>query len=289
MVRLEGCRSMMGLRAAAVAAGAMIAWSAAAIAAQPGSSTLVPHRAIYDLTLADKSPRKQVSGVSGRMVYEMNGSVCDGWTTQFRFVSQMIDADGGSARITDLRTSSFEEADGSLFDFLNQSMIDQRITEEAKGTAKRVGTDVAIALERPVKKDLKIAGGAMFPTQHLNFIIDNARAGATVVAADVYDGSETGERVFATTAVVGREQTGVDDVGPETAAAVPVLAQARRWPVTISYFDGEKSGGEDTPDYQISFLLYANGVSRRMTLDYGDLIIEARMVKFEALPERTCP
>lgn len=253
-----------------------------------GSIGFLSHRAIYELKLDASSPRKQVSAVTGRMVYEFVGSPCDGWTTQFRFVAQMTDADDGNARVSDLRTSTYEDADGKLFDFLNQTYINQAVTDDSKGTARRDGADVAIALDRPAKKDLRIEGGALFPTQHLSKVVSLARAGERVFEARVYDGSETGERVFSATAIIGTEQTGADAVGDETAADVPELAKQRRWPVTVSYFDNKKKGGEDTPDYQISFVLYENGVTRKLTLDYGDLAISARLSKFEPLPQPAC-
>lgn len=277
-------------RFAATAALALFALVAGPVRAEDAGAAkgFLSHRAIYELKLDDSSPRKQISAVQGRMVYEFLGSSCDGWTTQFRFVTQMLDADGGNARVTDLRTTTFEDGEAKLFDFLNQSYVNQTVTDDSKGTARRDGKDVAIALERPGKKDLRIADGAMFPTQHLARVIDKAKAGERVFEARVYDGSETGERVFTATAIIGSELTGADKVGEETAADVPVLASLRRWPVTVSYFDTKKKGGEDTPDYQISFVLYENGVTRKLTLDYGDLVISARMSKFEALPQSVC-
>ena len=42
------------------------------------------------------------------------------------------------------------------------------------------------------------------------------------------------------------------------------------WPVDIAYFDETQEGGEDTPEYRISFKLHKNGLTRDLLMDYGD-------------------
>ncbi len=48
---------------------------------------LQPHRAVYDLSLDNASDRSDITGITGRMVYEFNGSACEGYTVKFRFVT----------------------------------------------------------------------------------------------------------------------------------------------------------------------------------------------------------
>ena len=71
------------------------------------ASTLVPHRAVYDLELKDASERSGISGMYGRMVYEFNGSACEGYTVSFRFVTQ-VDT-GEEVRLTDQQTTTYED------------------------------------------------------------------------------------------------------------------------------------------------------------------------------------
>ncbi|MBS1168808.1 MAG: hypothetical protein H6R00_4833, partial [Proteobacteria bacterium] len=42
------------------------------------------------------------------------------------------------------------------------------------------------------------------------------------------------------------------------------------------------------PDYSISFDLWENGVSSKMRLDYGDFVLDGKIVHFEMLPETPC-
>ena len=54
---------------------------------------LAPHRAVYDLALDKASDRSGITGITGRMVYEFNGSACEGYTVTFRFVTRIDTGD----------------------------------------------------------------------------------------------------------------------------------------------------------------------------------------------------
>ncbi|TIN06275.1 MAG: DUF1849 family protein, partial [Mesorhizobium sp.] len=74
---------------------------------------LQAHRAVYDLTLDKASDRSGITGISGRMVYEFNGSPCEGYTVKFRFVTQIVTNE--NTRLTDQQTTTFEDAEGKTF------------------------------------------------------------------------------------------------------------------------------------------------------------------------------
>ena len=70
-----------------------------------------------------------------------------------------------------------------------------------------------------------------------------------------------------------------------------MLTAEKFWPVDIAYFDEATEGGEDTPEYRISFKLYENGLTRDLDMDYGDFTIHGQLVDlavFEPDDESTC-
>ncbi|TBW34310.1 DUF1849 family protein [Siculibacillus lacustris] len=248
---------------------------------------LAPHRAVYEMRLEKRNERAEVVAVDGRLVYEFTGSVCDGFASQYRLVTRLQNQDGTS-RVSDMRTSSFEDGEGRSFDFLNQNFVDQRQIEDTKGVARHETDAVRVHLVRPASKSLDVTARAKFPTQHLAAIIEAATAGRTLQEIELFDGSENGERTYRTTVVIGREKTGDDADADEPAAASPLLAGHRRWPVGISYFALDKvGGGEETPEYQMNFVLYDNGISRRMRLDYGDFSLAGTLTSLTALDTAT--
>lgn len=253
---------------------------AAPAAARAEPIALVPHRAVYDLSLADSAGARMESAtaMNGRMVFEFNGSACEGYTVNFRFVLETESAEGGTT-VTDLRTSTFEEPTG--YRFLSQTFTNEVLTEEVKGSATRSAEALEVATVEPEAATARFPAGAVFPTETLVRILDAARAGRTVLEESLFDGSETGRKLYRMTAVIGRAReaapTGVE-------ASVGDLA---RWPVSMSYFDAE-GGGDQTPSYVIRFDLWENGVSTDLTMDYGDFALDAALIDYEALPATPC-
>ena len=248
---------------------------------------LVPHRAVYDMKLGEKEDNSGIAGLSGRMVYEFSGDACDGYSVNFRFVTRFQNTDGGS-QVTDLQTTSFEEPQAESYQFLSKTYVDQKLVEESRGTARAGVRRKTIQLKEPSEKSLEIGGEVLFPTEHLLTILEAAEDGVPFVAADIYDGAETGEKVYATTSVIGAKTA--SPVTADTGNPDAPLAGLNYWPVTVAYFDPaeEDASGEQTPVYQLSFWLFQNGVSGQLTLDYGDFTIQGKMAALELYEETGC-
>ncbi len=247
---------------------------------------MVPHRAVFDMKLMDAASSSSITGLTGRMVFETVGSPCEGFTINFRFVTQ-VEYGQEKSRLIDMRTTTFEAGDGKNFQFLTQTFIDEKVVDESKGSAMRDGGKTRVSLVKPQEKTFTMPGDALFPTQHLAQMLRAARTGQPFLPVDLYDGSEGGEKIFPTATAIGKRIEGPDDVGSETAAAVDAMSKLPRWPVTVGYFDPEKSAGEVTPAYEMSFLLYENGISRKVKIDYGEYIVGGELVdlKIHEMPK----
>lgn len=260
---------------------------AGALPAQAGTVGLAAHRAIYDLMLDRSEQTADLADMSGRIVMEFSGSHCSGYSVDLRFVTEIADQDG-DLRITDARTETFENGDGSGFTFDNETFIDETLTEESRGRASRTGDGITVALTKPSKKNFTLDKAVVFPTAQIVQIIEAAQRDQSFLQVDVYDGSEDGETVYATTVVVGRGSDSSVDIGEEVAAREAGVAGLRHWPVTVSYFD-QVGEGEQTPIYVMSFILYENGISRHLKIDYGDFAIVGRLTGLEMLAPAKCP
>ena len=242
------------------------------VAAVPaGAVTLLPHRAVYDLQLDEASDRSGITGISGRMVYEFDGSACDGYTVTFRFVTR-IDTDEVS-RITDQQTTTYEEGHGESFSFVTRSFIDRQLGQELKGKARLGPEGTQVAIEKPEERDISLEA-TQFPTQHMIELLEKARGGETFYETTLFDGTDEADRVMTTTVVIGDETAARGD-DPER-QALGALGDERYWPVDVAYFD--VSEGEEIPSYRISFKLHENGLTRDLVMDYGDFSMQGRLV-----------
>jgi len=270
---------------AATVAGLLLAGTGAASAqAQAtGPATLSPHRAVYDLSLDPRRPARGLDQARGRILFETGGNRCEGFTTSFRQVVELTL--NGDRVVMDVRTAHFEEGDGSGFRFTSQSSQNGAAKVETDGTATRGPEAVSVVVRRPRPLNKQIDRAAIFPTEHLIRLVEAAREGRTILEAKVYDGAETGEKLYNATAIIGRRiAPGVGEV--EAAARDPKLAALARWPVTISYF--EEGRDSATPVYSIAFELYENGVSRQLVIHYGEFSLRGELASLAWQPETAC-
>lgn len=257
---------------AGIFAGLAAGLSSGALAAP--ANILIPHRAVYDLQLDRADEKSGISSLSGRMVYEFNGSACEGYTTNFRFVTR-IDMEEQPQRVTDQQTTTFEASDGNAFRFVNKTFVDKDLVKEVRGDAKLSPKETSVELTQPQVEKLELKS-AQFPTRHMEELIAKATAGERFYQTSLFDGSEDANRVVATTVVVGEEQNAADD---ET-KAMGKLAGDQNWPVSIAYFD-DKEKQDGLPVYRINFKLYRNGITRDLRMDYGDFSMKGKLVKLD--------
>jgi EipB-like len=271
------------MRAMRLALLALVSPSALIAAPTFAAAPLVPHRAVYDLVLDEASDKSGITGLSGRMVYEFNGSACEGYTVNFRFVTQIDTSENSS--LTDQQTTTFEDAEGKTFSFVTKSFTDQTLERELKGTARREADGLKVNIEKPEPNSVELEG-TQFPTQHLVELIGKANTGENFYETSVFDGSEDGDQVMTTTVVVGKKEP-VEKSDPE-APALAGLAKEKFWPVDIAYFDEATDGGEEVPEYRISFKLHENGLTRDLVMDYGDFSMTGKLVNlalFDQAPQ----
>lgn len=240
------------------------------------SAALSPHRAVYDLKLGNASDRSGITGISGRMVYEFDGSSCEGYTVTFRFVTEIQTSE--TSRVTDQQTTTFEEGNGEGFNFVTKSFVDSALERELRGKAKLSSDALEITLDKPQEMDVRLPA-AQFPTHHMLELLSKAAKGETFYETTIFDGSEDADKAMTTTVVIGKPASPPAN-DPEQ-PALKTLSADRYWPVDIAYFDLQGEGGEETPDYRVSFKLHPNGLTRDLVMDYGEFSMTGRLVDLQ--------
>jgi len=246
------------------------------------AGALLAHRAVYDLDLGEASQKSGVVGVSGRIVYEFNGSACVGYSTNYRLVTRMNMRETQS--LNDYRITTFEGGDGKAFKFATKFFVDQELDKETRGSASLDGQGVEVSLQKPQASEIELPM-SQFPTQHMIELIDKANAGEHFYETTMFDGSDSADKVMTTTVVIGKK-TAPEKNDPEL-AALKDLGSESYWPVSIAYFDLAKGDGEETPDYAISFKLYENGFTRDLEMSYGEFSIKAMLVGLDVLDSKS--
>src|SRR6187399_2251617 len=154
------------------------------------------HQALYELKLVKSRGSNAISGARGRILYNFSGSACEGYTSEFRQVSE-LDSGEGKLTLSDLRSTSWEDGDGKSYRF-----------------------KIATRTNDADAKTFTLDGTTVFPTEQIQRIITAAREGKSVLELSVYDGSDNGEKVYNTLSVIGQPIPGTRDIAapdPSTA------------------------------------------------------------------------
>lgn len=249
-----------------------------------------PHRAIYDLSLDTAQSGSGVSGVNGRIVYELSGNACEGYAQSMRFVTQTLNQEG-DMQTTDLRTSSWEEVPARRLRFSTSTYQNEIAAEQTQGVAKRTQASGAatVALVRPEKREAKLSGDIYFPIQHSMAIIQAARAGRTILAADLFDGSETGDKIYSTSTAIGRQLKPGSGPVVSLAKGVADLDRVPSWPISVSYFPAAATAPGDTiPLYEMSYRFHDNGVTSSLRINHGDFAIKGELKELTYFEPSPC-
>jgi len=279
--------AMLRMFAAAVVVSGFVTAGKADAAANGG---FLPHQALYELSLKKSRGSNSISSARGRILYSFTGSACEGYTSEFRQVSEMSSGED-KVTLSDLRSTSWEDAAGKTYRFKIDSRMNDTASSPVDGIAERNGDHITVQLKKPQVKTFTLDGSIVFPTEQIERIIEAARSGKSVLEQAVYDGSDNGEKVFDTLAVIGKPiQDDRTNASPDPSTESDAMKSAIRWPVTVSYYerDIKREDGEQTPAYAMSFELFENGVSRALVLDYNDFVISGALGKFDVKDKKPC-
>lgn len=245
------------------------------------------HRAVYDLVLSKASDRSGITGMDGRIVYEFKGSVCEGYAVRFRFFTNVQTA--RKAFTNDQRTTSFESADGKSYNFVMQSYLNGQLEQDLRGDAERQDNVTAVSLKKPEQRSVSL-GPSIFMTEHVASLVAAAKKQQTIMTAKVFDGSDTGDQLVDTTAVIGKKKSDLGLLDGEPAEVGAIFKKEQGWPVSVSYFSTKPAdaAGERLPIYQVSFLMHESGVSRDLKMSYKDYSLKGDLKSFEYLDVPSC-
>ncbi|MEQ8593895.1 MAG: cell envelope integrity EipB family protein [Parvibaculum sp.] len=244
------------------------------------------HRAVYELSLGRSQPVSDIAGIEGRMVVEWRGGAeCGGYTSMQRVVTHVTGGDEASVS-NDVRLSTWEAADGGDFRFTRTEYVNGQLIETESGFVRRDAAKEKTTIEREGEAPIEMSGDVLFPIAHSLALMAAARAGKQIFSAPLFDGTEKTENP--TNAFIGKALA----APRETVEAAVVSGEGARlgdmkaWPVRLSYFDGDNLEG--LPDFEMGYLLFPNGVSAALVLDYLDVEMIGRLTELHYFKPGSC-
>src|SRR5258706_11725167 len=128
------------------------------------TGTFLSHQALYELSLIKSRGDNAINGARGRILYNFSGSACEGYTSEFRQVSE-LDSGEGKTTLSDLRSTSWEDGSGKSYRFKIDTRMNDSDSAPVDGVAERVGDHITVKLKQPVTKTFNLEGNVVFPTE----------------------------------------------------------------------------------------------------------------------------
>lgn len=272
------------------AALAVMVTASTGVRATHDAIQLAPHRAVYDVALEHATPSSGIAELTGRMVYELTGNACEGYAQRFRYVTVSTDHEGAK-QTGDLRSTSWEDAGGRRLRFSTSNYQNHELSNTTEGSAgrKEPSGRVGVELTKPAKRGLEFPRGVHFPMQHSAALLSAARAGERVFSADLYDGSEKGDKISQTTAVIGPRSPPGSAKPRASLRGGSSLEAVPSWPVSIGFFEPSAARTDAVPTAEQSFRYYANGVSTDLVSNFGDYTLRFDLKELTLLEPGNCP
>ena len=267
-----------GALTATLGAFVILAASAIAFASGAAASTIMPHRAFYEMQLGIADQNSNVQTVSGRSAFTL-GRECDGWRSNEDYVIE-FGAQGGNLDRVVSHFESWESDTGKIYSFEISESSSFQSAKDFTGFAelKSAGGNEYFSMADDAAVELP--ENTYFPMRHLTSILDSAKNGKKILAASVFTGAEPDDALLSTNTVIGSWRS------DPAAAEMGALGQDGYWPVQIAYFKPAATAAE--PEYEIHFAIQPNGIVRRYVIDYGDFTIIAMLLKLESVEMPAC-
>ena len=263
--------------------GALIAITGVGLAiglsVSAATADMVPHRAIYSLSLGKADSSGRFIGVSGAVKTSVERT-CDAWITAEQ-VDMRVETQVGGELLQNLEFTGWESLDGRNYRFVARS---RSISEQKsfKGSARsdpdRLG-EAVYALPKKTKVDLP--AGTHFYFGLTQYLIERAKTGASRAETVVFDGTdESGpQRAVAFIIPLGKNAAKVKgELGP--------IVDRPGWTMRIAFFPIGGTGA--APDYEIEAVVLDNGVTPKMEMVFTGFTAVQTLEKIEALEMPKC-
>ncbi len=249
---------------------------------------LVPHKALYNISLHSVKSAAKVINVEGQILYAMQ-QTCEGYLGNHHFNLLYEYADTPGLHVTSDFTS-FENFAGNKLEFFSSRNRESDLIEEYSGEAKlNAAGDGLVQYLQPLARDFDLPEGALFPNQHTLKVIEAARKGDKFYTATVFDGSDEKGPVIVNAFIL---DSGVPlvpmnaSVSNDSKGVESPLLDTKSWKVRLAFFPLESELSE--PDYEMTVRLHENGVISDMFVEYTDFSVTQKLVAIEENSKAEC-
>ncbi|MBL8658955.1 MAG: DUF1849 family protein [Rhodospirillales bacterium] len=253
--------------------------AATVIAPASADVVLSPHQAVYRMALAPGSHTIDITAAEGLMVYRV-ARECGGWTVENHTVIRYLQEDGDTVE-DKWAFVSWESEDGLGYRFrVIHKNGDDAGRIEGVASLDRAGGGGVAHYTAPEEVDVELPEGTLFPTAHLRRLIEAAQNGEKRLTRVVFDGT-TEDNPYLVNVMIAPGQRQEKPLAQVLGA--PPSASFWTRGAFYPYF-----ANSETPDFEMTIQLRADGIAERMEQDFDDLGLSGTLLGVQLLPYPDC-
>ena len=241
------------------------------------SSTIVSHKAYYDLEFLTNETPSIVEGGSGKSSFLLEKQ-CKGWALKETFaITFNLNNKKNSKNFSIF--SSFEDFTAKKFSFEHLDKNDFEKEMFYSGYVQKNKNILDGIIFDKNNEKLSFNDDILFPTQHLEILLENAKKNINFNTAKVFFGSDKDNLVKIVSAFIGKKIN--TDVSIEND-----LLKKQVWPIQLSFYDlNQKS-----PDPKTKVVAYVDesGIAHGYTVDYGSYKMKGKLISIEKVSKLKC-
>lgn len=263
--------------------GICIIIGAFSLSVQVVQAEMVPHKAIYSLSLGDSGPSGRFVNVGGAVRTALE-KTCDAWISAEQ-IRMLVETQSGAQLQQNLNYTGWESLDGKQYRFAARSSTGaEKKNYRGQAHSDPEGPGEAV-YTKPKKITQKLPPDTHFYFGLVAWVIEKAKAGASRVETTVFDGTdeEGAQRVSAfIVPLKGKEAT----PGAENITELGPLVKRPGWTVRLAFYPVDSRSA--APEYEVQAEILDNGVTPKMELIFSDFTAIQKLEKIEALKRPDC-
>ena len=241
------------------------------------SSTIVSHKAYYDLEFLTNETSSLVNGGTGKSSFFLEKQ-CEGWALKETFaISFSLNNKGSSNNFSIF--SSFEDFKAKNFSFehLDKNNFEQEMFYSGYVQKNKNKLD-GIIFEKNNEK-FTFNNDILFPTEHLEILLANAKKNINFHTAKVFFGSDKDNLVKIVSAFIGKKINTFVSFEND-------LLKKQVWPIQLSFYDLNQKN----PDPKTKVIAYVDesGIAHSYTVDYGSYKMKGKLTSIEKVSRLKC-
>ncbi len=235
---------------------------------------LMPHQAIYRMTLAGSASNSGIAGAEGAMMYKFE-EACDAWTSETNVYLKLLYTEGEEMETT-WSFVSWEAKDGLKYRFRVRQSRDGTPVENIQGKVIRNKDNgpARAKFAHPEGTVIELPDGTMFPTRHLQALIKQGEKGTLTYARTVFDGASL-DNPYNINALITSGGNRKSGKGGETFRHV-----------RMAFFP--LASRKEFPDFELGIDYRANGIAEYIVQDFGDFTLNLVPDRIEELDRPKC-